>query len=121
VNESRTNPDAAADAHAANGNPAPADTVTVSAEELEQLRKKAGERDSFLDLLQRTRAEFENYQKRNQKEREQERRYAYGPLVRATTKTADRLNPLQFLTIRRYLTLTFSALIVLLIVVAAWR
>src|ERR1051326_1299341 len=48
-------------------------------------------------------------------------RYAYGPLVRAATKTADRLNPLQFLTIRRYLTLTFSALIVLLIVVAAWR
>jgi formate hydrogenlyase subunit 3/multisubunit Na+/H+ antiporter MnhD subunit len=48
-------------------------------------------------------------------------RYAYGPLVRAANKTADRLNPLQFLTIRRYLTLTFSALIVLLIVVAAWR
>src|SRR6266699_103916 len=48
-------------------------------------------------------------------------RYAYGPLVRAAMKTADRLNPLQFLTIRRYLTLTFSALILLLIVVAAWR
>jgi hydrogenase-4 component B len=48
-------------------------------------------------------------------------RYAYGPLARAAQKTADRLNPLQFLTIRRYLTLTFSALIVLLIVVAAWR
>jgi len=48
-------------------------------------------------------------------------RYGYGPLVRAARKTADRLNPLQFLTIRRYLTLTFSALIVLLIVVAAWR
>ena len=48
-------------------------------------------------------------------------RYAYGPLARTAQKTADRLNPLQFLTIRRYLTLTFSALIVLLIVVAAWR
>src|SRR6266702_3691367 len=48
-------------------------------------------------------------------------RYGYGPLVRAAMKTADRLNPLQFLTIRRYLTLTFSALILLLIVVAAWR
>jgi hypothetical protein len=32
-----------------------------------------------------------------------------------------RLNVLQFLTIRRYLTLTFAALIVLLLVVAAWR
>jgi hypothetical protein len=31
------------------------------------------------------------------------------------------LNHLQFLTIRLYLTLTFSALIVLLLVVAAWR
>jgi hydrogenase-4 component B len=48
-------------------------------------------------------------------------RYAYGPLARLAGAAADRLNPLQFLTIRRYLTLTFSALIVLLIVVAAWR
>jgi len=48
-------------------------------------------------------------------------RYAYGPLARMAGAAADRLNPLQFLTIRRYLTLTFSVLIVLLIVVAAWR
>jgi hypothetical protein len=34
---------------------------------------------------------------------------------------AGRLNHLQFLTIRSYLTFTFSALIVLLLVVAAWR
>jgi hydrogenase-4 component B len=47
--------------------------------------------------------------------------YAYGPIARFATRTADRLNPLQFLTIRRYLTLTFAALILLLIVVAAWR
>jgi hypothetical protein len=31
------------------------------------------------------------------------------------------LNQLQFLTIRRYLTLVFVTLIVLLLVVAAWR
>jgi hydrogenase-4 component B len=48
-------------------------------------------------------------------------RFGYGPLARAAVNAADRLNPLQFLTIRRYLTLTFSALILLLIVVAAWR
>jgi hydrogenase-4 component B len=48
-------------------------------------------------------------------------RLAYGPLARWVAAGADRLNRLQFLTIRRYLTLTFSALIVLLLVVAAWR
>jgi hydrogenase-4 component B len=48
-------------------------------------------------------------------------RFAYGPLARFVAATAGRLNVLQFLTIRRYLTLTFSALIVLLLVVAAWR
>jgi heme/copper-type cytochrome/quinol oxidase subunit 2 len=47
--------------------------------------------------------------------------YAYGPIARFVRRTADRLDPLQFLTIRRYLTLTFAALILLLIVVAAWR
>jgi molecular chaperone GrpE len=45
--------------------------------DLETLQR---ERDQFLDLLKRTQAEFENYQKRNQREREQERRYWYGPL-----------------------------------------
>lgn len=53
----------------------------VSGEELTRLRARAAERDQFLDLLQRTKAEFENYQKRAQKDREQERRYMYGPLV----------------------------------------
>ena len=47
--------------------------------------------------------------------------FAYGPLARWVSRTAARLNVLQFLTIRRYLTLTFAALIVLLLVVAAWR
>jgi formate hydrogenlyase subunit 3/multisubunit Na+/H+ antiporter MnhD subunit len=48
-------------------------------------------------------------------------RYAYGPLARGVAATALKLNRLQFLTIRRYLTLVFCALIVLLLVVAAWR
>ncbi len=47
-------------------------------------------------------------------------RFAYGPLARFIATVAGRLNFLQFLTIHRYLTLTFSALIVLLMVVA-WR
>ena len=47
--------------------------------------------------------------------------FIYGPITRWTGSFANRLNYLQFLTIRLYLTLTFSALIVLLLVVAAWR
>lgn len=45
----------------------------------------------------------------------------YDPVVKAVSFTADRLNHLQFLTIRRYLTLVFAALILLLMVVAVWH
>ena len=48
-------------------------------------------------------------------------RYAYGPLARLVLRSAAVLNQLQFLTIRRYLTLVFATLIVLLLVVVAWR
>jgi hypothetical protein len=48
-------------------------------------------------------------------------RLAYGPLARAVGVISRRLNYLQFLTIRRYLTLLFCTLILLLMVVAAWR
>src|SRR5262245_3272526 len=45
----------------------------------------------------------------------------YGPLARSVRRAASFLNRLQFLTIRSYLTLVFGALILLLLVVAAWR
>ena len=64
----------------------------VSSEELEALRKQASERDQFRDLAQRTRAEFENYQKRNQREREQDRRYWYSPLVLDLLPVLDNLD-----------------------------
>ena len=48
-------------------------------------------------------------------------RFAYGPAGRAVLHASNKLNRLQFLTIRRYLTLVFAALILLLVVVAAWR
>ncbi|MCS7046247.1 MAG: nucleotide exchange factor GrpE [Gemmataceae bacterium] len=60
--------------------PAPAPEVPDAAE-VARLRQLAAERDEYLDLAQRLRAEFENYQKRNQKDRELERRYAYTPLL----------------------------------------
>jgi hydrogenase-4 component B len=44
----------------------------------------------------------------------------YEPIVRAINFGADRLNYLQFLTIRRYLSLVFLALVSLLLVLAIW-
>jgi hydrogenase-4 component B len=46
--------------------------------------------------------------------------WLYAPLARAVNAAADRLNHLQFLTIRRYLSLVFLALIALLLVSALW-
>jgi hydrogenase-4 component B len=45
----------------------------------------------------------------------------YLPIIRVVDVMADRLNRLQFLTIRRYLTIVFAALILLLIIVGTWR
>jgi hypothetical protein len=44
----------------------------------------------------------------------------YAPVGAAVLAAADRLNPLQFLTVRRYLTLVFGALVALLLVLALW-
>jgi hydrogenase-4 component B len=47
--------------------------------------------------------------------------YVYGPLARGIGMLSATLNQMQFLTIRRYLTLMFCTLIALLALVAAWR
>ncbi len=44
----------------------------------------------------------------------------YAPVATAVTKVSERLNHLQFLTIRQYLSLVFGALVVLLLVLATW-
>ena len=46
---------------------------------------------------------------------------AYAPIAGAVGFAAERLNVLQFLTIRRYLTLVFTALVLLLLVLAIWQ
>ncbi|HUZ31480.1 MAG TPA: hydrogenase 4 subunit B [Xanthobacteraceae bacterium] len=46
--------------------------------------------------------------------------FLYAPLVVAIGSAADRLNRLQFLTIRQFLTLVFAALVILLVVLAIW-
>jgi hydrogenase-4 component B len=44
----------------------------------------------------------------------------YAPLVRGVEEISLRLNRLQFLTIRQYLSVVFGALVMLLVVLAAW-
>src|SRR5437879_5244747 len=90
---SKQSSDSAADQkQSANGNPAAGDKVTAEADaatavfgDLEALKQRAAtleqERDEFKSLLQRTRADFENYQKRAQRDIAQERRYAHGLLA----------------------------------------
>jgi molecular chaperone GrpE len=57
----------------------------------QDLRALAEERDKFLDLLQRTQADFDNYQKRNRRELEIERQYALTPLARDLLPILDNL------------------------------
>jgi hypothetical protein len=45
----------------------------------------------------------------------------YAPVARVVTATADTLNQLQFLTIRRYLAFVFLALVALLLALALWQ
>jgi molecular chaperone GrpE len=68
------------------GNDVAADnSATAVMEDLEALRERTmtleKERDDFRALLQRTRADFENYQKRTQRDLAQERRYWHGSMA----------------------------------------
>jgi formate hydrogenlyase subunit 3/multisubunit Na+/H+ antiporter MnhD subunit len=45
----------------------------------------------------------------------------YAPIASGIGYAADRLNVMQFLTIRRYLTLVFAALVLLLLILAIWQ
>jgi formate hydrogenlyase subunit 3/multisubunit Na+/H+ antiporter MnhD subunit len=45
----------------------------------------------------------------------------YLPVIRVVDALAEWVNRLQFLTIRRYLTMVFAALVLLLVIVGAWR
>src|SRR5262245_55011732 len=67
------------------------DPAAMVIEDLEELRAKADERDQFLALLKRTQADFENYQKRNQREREQEWRYRQEGIARDLLPVLDNL------------------------------
>jgi molecular chaperone GrpE len=81
-----------------NGSAAPGSTAEAEAriqEDLEALRKQlqATEqaRDQYLDLATRTKADFENYQKRVQRDRATELRYAQAPLASDLLAAIDNL------------------------------
>jgi molecular chaperone GrpE len=56
----------------------PEQTATAVSEDMAQIQK---ERDEYFDLLQRTRAEFANYQKRSKAQAEQNQSYAVAGLA----------------------------------------
>src|SRR5262245_51310810 len=64
-------------------------------EDLESLRNRVGaaeqQRDEYLALLRRTRADFENYQKRSQRDLAEERRYAHAAFTRELLPALDNL------------------------------
>jgi len=70
--------------------------ATAVMDDLEALRGRAEQaerdRDELRDLAQRTRADFENYQKRMQRDLTQERRYAQGPLAADLLPALDNLD-----------------------------
>jgi molecular chaperone GrpE len=64
-------------------------------DDLEALRSRLSlaeqQRDEYLSLLQRVRADFENYQKRIQRDMAEERRHAHGPFARELLAVLDNL------------------------------
>jgi molecular chaperone GrpE len=83
-NTSKPKP-AGADGAPAEDRAASNEAATAVMDDLEALRERTAaieqERDEFRGLLQRIRADFENYQKRAQRDLEQERRYWHGSLA----------------------------------------
>jgi molecular chaperone GrpE len=78
-----TEPTNATDGTAANSPPTP------SAEHIAQLQR---ERDEYLHLAKSVQAEFDNYQKRAARSRDEERRYALWPLASDLLTAIDNLD-----------------------------
>lgn len=62
-----------------------------TSEQIEQWRSQAAERDEYLSLSQRLRAELVNYQKRMEKAREEDRKYQLEALLRELLPTLDHM------------------------------
>ena len=70
----------------------PTTTPDAPADELEALRAKAQAADEYLAQAKRARADFENYQKRIQRDLAQEKKYAVGPLAADLLGALDNLD-----------------------------
>jgi molecular chaperone GrpE len=81
-------PKTAANAQAPNGTTEAAEQVLKDLDAL-RTRAEAAEqaRDEYLNLAQRTKADFENYQKRAARDLAVERRYALAPLAGRSTRS----------------------------------
>jgi len=66
-------------------------TVEISKGEYESLQKQSAERDEFLNLAKRTQADFQNYQTRMQREREQDRQFYAGAMILELLPVLDNL------------------------------
>lgn len=66
--------------------------VELTEKEFAELKKKVEERDEYLDVLLRTKADFSNYQKRMKRELESMGRYATQDLVKALIPAMDHLS-----------------------------
>lgn len=77
-----------ADAQAASA----AEKVELSNEEISELRKKASEYDELLDQCKRIKAEYSNYQKRIEKEREEWSKHAHREVLLKILPVIDDLH-----------------------------
>jgi molecular chaperone GrpE len=72
-----------------------AQAASAVLDDLEALRSRAAsaeqKRDEYLNLLQRTRADFENYQKRIQRDRAEDQRHAQAAFTRELLPVLDNL------------------------------
>lgn len=70
-----------------------AEAPPVGAADLQtRLETAERERDQYLEMLKRTRADFDNYQKRAQRDLQEERRYAHLPLAKDLLAAFDNLD-----------------------------
>lgn len=75
--------------HEAGAETAPESPAIQTVEDAEKVRE---ERDKYLELLRRTQADFENYQKRSLRESELERRFAQKALAIEVLPALDNLD-----------------------------
>src|SRR5205823_1535394 len=86
--DTRNNPTADSPATTGKERPAESDTLAAAHDKLAECER---EREETVTLLKQTRADFENYQKRAARDRDEERRYAVAPLARDLLPAFDNL------------------------------